>query len=188
MAGRKKRLASTQEWEARRRATRSTEWRARPPEGGCEEGGRKAYRVAENPRRDHQGVHKGVESPPGIDTPGVDEFPRGDKTPGVATEGEGITGEDGRGRGGGGNPPATRETEERRTGGGDEAMTRGPGMAAPPRPQRGMAEDDNIARPSRGNLTVSTVPVPKTARIHAASTAYWRQRSWGGVQPTRELG
>ena len=42
----------------------------------------------------------GVESPQGIDTPGVEEFPRGDVTSGLPTEGEGVPGEEERGRGG----------------------------------------------------------------------------------------
>ena len=50
-------------------------------------GGRKAYGVAENPGGDRQGVGGGVESPQGINTPGVDALPRGDETPGVATKG-----------------------------------------------------------------------------------------------------
>ena len=55
---------------------------------GFEEGGRKAYRVAENPGGGCQGVQGGVELPQGINTPVVDDFPWGDKTPGVATKGE----------------------------------------------------------------------------------------------------
>ena len=72
-----------------------------------EEGGRVAYRVAENPGGDRQGVREGVDSPQGINTPGVEEFPRGDETPGVATEGEGVPGEDRRGQGGNVKPPTT---------------------------------------------------------------------------------
>ena len=54
------------------------------------EGGRKAYGVAENPKGDRQGVRGGVESPQGINIPGEDELPRGRKTPGVATNIEGV--------------------------------------------------------------------------------------------------
>ena len=54
----------------------------------------------------------GVELPQGINTPVVDDFPWGDKTPGVATEGEVGMGEDGQGRGGDRNPPNTRATKE----------------------------------------------------------------------------
>ena len=43
--------------------------------------------------------------PQGIDTPGVDELPQGDETLGLANEGEGVTGEDGRERGGDRKPP-----------------------------------------------------------------------------------
>ena len=42
---------------------------------GEEEGGPKASRVEENPRRDRQGVGGGVESPRGTNTHGVEEFP-----------------------------------------------------------------------------------------------------------------
>ena len=64
---------------------------------GDEEGGRKSYGVTENLGGDSQGVQGGFELPQGIDTPGLDKFPWGDKTPGVASKGEGVTGEDGRG-------------------------------------------------------------------------------------------
>ena len=67
--------------------------------------GREACRVAENPRGDRQGLGGGVKSPQGIDTPGVETLPRRDKNPGVDTEGDGLTEEDGRGRGGDGTPP-----------------------------------------------------------------------------------
>ena len=60
--------------------------------------------MAENPGVDRQGVQGGVESPQGIDTPGVAELLRGDQTTGVTTEGDGVPGEDGRGQGEDGNP------------------------------------------------------------------------------------
>ena len=44
-------------------------------------GGREAYGVADNPRGDSQGLGGGVESPQGIDTPGVDALPRVTKPP-----------------------------------------------------------------------------------------------------------
>ena len=53
---------------------------ASPMEWGAEKGGPKASRVAENPRGDHQGVGGRVELPRGIDTPGIEELPQGDKT------------------------------------------------------------------------------------------------------------
>ena len=49
------------------------------------EGGRESYGVAENHGEDRQGVGGGVELPQGIDTPGVNKFPRGDRTSRVAT-------------------------------------------------------------------------------------------------------
>ena len=58
-------------------------------------GSREAYGVVENPGGDRQGVGGGVDSLQGIDTPGVDQLPRGDETPGVTTEGEGVPGGDG---------------------------------------------------------------------------------------------
>ena len=54
---------------------------------GGEEGGRGGYRVAENPGGGCHGVRGAVELPQGIDTPGVDKFPRRDKNSGVATNG-----------------------------------------------------------------------------------------------------
>ena len=99
--------------------------------GGCE-----AYIVAGNPRGYRQGVGGGVESPQGIDTPEVDGFPWGDKTPGVATKSKGVTREDGRGRVGDGNPLTTRVRTKSRSDGGNEGMARGPKTAPPPRLQR----------------------------------------------------
>ena len=57
------------------------------------------------PGGNRQGMVWGFELPQVINNPGVGAFLRGDKTPGVATKGDGVTGEDGRGRGGDGNPP-----------------------------------------------------------------------------------
>ena len=54
---------------------------------GGKEGGRNAYGVAEIPREDRQVVREGVESLQGINTPGVDELPRGEETTGVSTKG-----------------------------------------------------------------------------------------------------
>ena len=50
----------------------------------------------------------GGESSQGIDTPRVEVFPQGDQNPRMATEGDGVTGEDGRGRRGEGTetPPS----------------------------------------------------------------------------------
>ena len=86
---------------------------------GGEEGGCESYRVAENPEGDCQGVQGGVKSLQGIDTPGVTYLPQGDKTPGVATEGEGVLGEYGLGQGGDGTTPTTRETRACMTSGGE---------------------------------------------------------------------
>ena len=55
-----------------------------------DEGGREASGVAENSGENRQGVHGGVELPQGIGNLGVIEFPQGEETPGVTTEGEGV--------------------------------------------------------------------------------------------------
>ena len=67
---------------------------------GRDGGGREAYGVAENPGGDCQGVGGGAELPQGIGTPRVEALPRGDKTSGLDTVGDGVTGGAGRGRGG----------------------------------------------------------------------------------------
>ena len=115
---------------------------------GGREGGREASRVAKNLRGGYrQGVGGGVESPSGINTPGVKELHRGDKTSRVTPEGDGVPGEDGRGRGGDENPPTTQETKERGDSGRDKEMTirPGPGPAPPPIPQRVTAADRGSA-------------------------------------------
>ena len=126
--------------------------------------GREASGVAEKPGGESQGVHGGVELPQSIDTPRVAELPWGGKTPGVTTKGEGVPGEDRRGQGGDGNPPTTRATEACRAGGRDEEKTGGPGTAAPPRPQRGMAAD----RDSKGARIRHTAGTDGTRTEHCA--------------------
>ena len=128
---------------------------------GGKEGGRKAYRVAENPQGDRQGVQGGVELPQGIDTPRVEELPRGDETPRVATEGEGVPGEDGREQGGDITPLTNRATEESRASGGNEEITRGLGTAAPLCPRRGTAADRNKVRPQKGHSDGADSARPK---------------------------
>ena len=61
--------------------------------------------MAENSGGGRQGVEGGVESPLGIDTPGVEELPQGDDTSGVTPEGDRVPGEDGRVQGEDRNPP-----------------------------------------------------------------------------------
>ena len=63
--------------------------------------------MAENLGGDCQGVGGGVKSPQVTDTPRVEELPWGGETSGVPTEGEGVPGEDGWGRGEDGNSPTT---------------------------------------------------------------------------------
>ena len=78
---------------------------------------------------------------------GVDELPRGDETPGVATEGEGMTGKDRQGGREDGTPPTTQATEESGAGGGNEVMTSGLRTAPPLRPQRGTTADEDSMGP-----------------------------------------
>ena len=68
-------------------------------------GGREAYGVADHLGGYHQGVRGGIESPQGINNPGVDVLPRGDETSGLDTAGEGVLGEGGRGWGAMETPP-----------------------------------------------------------------------------------
>ena len=90
--------------------------------------------MAENPGGDRQRVGGGAELPQGIDTPGVEELPRGDKTYGVTPKVDRVPGEDGRGRGGDRTPPTTRETEASGDSGRDKEITSGPWPAVPTAP------------------------------------------------------
>ena len=83
----------------------------------------------------------GGESPEGIETPRLEEFPRWDETSGVPTKGGGVPGGDGQGRGVDVNPPTTQAIKASGASGGDEGMMFGPGTAAPPIPQLGTAAD-----------------------------------------------
>ena len=78
---------------------------------GIREGGPEASGVAETPGGDLQGVGGVVDSPRGIDTPGVEELSRWEENSIVTPKGDVVLGADGRGRGGDGNSPATGETE-----------------------------------------------------------------------------
>ena len=88
----------------------------------------------------------GVESPQGIDTPGVDSLLRGDETPVVATEDDGVTGEGGRRRGGDRTPPTTQESKDSRANDGNNGRACGPRTAAEPCP-RDMAAGNDSAGP-----------------------------------------
>ena len=61
---------------------------------GDEERGSEALRSGRKTQGSHQGVGGGVKLPQGIDTPGVTEFPWGDKTPGATTARGGAPRED----------------------------------------------------------------------------------------------
>ena len=112
---------------------------------GTTEGGPKASGLAGNPRGGCHGVGGGVELLQGINTPGVEELPQGDKTSGVPTEGDGVLGEDGREWVGDGNPPTTRATEAGRASSSDEGMTIRPAKEVPPSPQQCTTVDRDLA-------------------------------------------
>ena len=112
---------------------------------GNREGGHEASGVAENPGGDRQGVGWVVESPQGINTPGVEELPREDETFGVPTKGEVVPGEGGGGRGGDGNLPTTRATEASGASGVNKGMMHGLGTTVPSIPHRGKAADGDSA-------------------------------------------
>ena len=144
---------------------------ASDPSGvGGDRGGREAYGVAEKPRGDCQGVGGGVELLQGIDTPGVDVFYWGDKTPGVDTEGNRETGEDGQGRGGDGNSPTTRASADSVADGGNNGMAFGPRTVPPPRLSCTAADDV-----SAGPLT------RKSDGVNGSRTE-------NGMHPRREYG
>ena len=63
--------------------------------------------MAENPRGDRQVVGGRVELPRGIDTPGVESYPWGDKTYRVTLEGDGVPEEVRRGQVGDEKSPPT---------------------------------------------------------------------------------
>ena len=147
------------------------------PRLGDEEGGGKTSGVAENPQGSQQGVGGGVESSQGTDIPGVAEFPRGDKNPGVTTVGEREPREEGRGQGGDGNPPTTRSTGSKGAGGSDNERMGGTRTAPPPRPQRGTAVDDSSAG----------IPTRNTNSTDGARPEYGAlaRREYGLLAPTR---
>ena len=79
-----------------------------------------------------------VESPRGIDTPGVEELPWGDETSRVTPEGDVVAGADLKGQGGERNSPATRDTKASGYIRSGKEMVSGPGPVAPQRPKWGM--------------------------------------------------
>ena len=78
-----------------------------------------------------------------INNPRVYTLPQGDETPGVDTESDKVTGEEGRGRGGGGNSLTTQESEDSEYDGGNDGMVREPRMAVLPRLSDTAADDDS---------------------------------------------
>ena len=95
------------------------------------ERGPKASIVAENPGKECQGVLGRVESPRGVDTPGMEELPQGYETSGVNPEGDVVPGANGQGQGGDENSSAYRDTEARRDTSSGKEMASGPGPADP---------------------------------------------------------
>ena len=112
---------------------------------GVREGIREASGVAENSGGGGQIVGGGVKLPQVIDTPVVEELPRGNETYGMSTKGGGVPGEDRRVQGGDRNPPTTQETKAFGSSGSDKGMTSGPGLLAPSSPQRVTAADGDSA-------------------------------------------
>ena len=89
----------------------------------------------------------GVESPQGVDTPGVAEEPRGKKKTGGPTAAEGGPGEDGQGRGRGDeNPHTARATTMKGANGGEGGPMDGQRTEEPPGTTK-MAEDNGSAGP-----------------------------------------
>ena len=144
-------------------------------------GGREAYGVAENSGGNRQGVQGGVESPQGIDTPGVAELPRGDETPGVTTAGEGVPGEDGRGQGGDKTPPPSELARKEDPAAATRIYRTVKGRRSH-RARSGTGRQTTTVRgPCHGNSTAPTTPGSKTAHTRDVSAAYWRQRIRRGL-------
>ena len=99
--------------------------------------------MVENPGRDLQGVGGGVESPQGIDTPGMKEMPQGDETSRVTLKGDGVMGARRQGRGGNRNSPVTRDTKGTTATRRGEDITSEQEPVAPPIATQGTAEGDS---------------------------------------------
>ena len=88
--------------------------------------------------------------PQGTVTPVVAEFPRGDKTSGVTTAGEGKPMEDRQGWGGEPPPPTVRSTRSQGDCGSKDEWMGGQRTGKPLHPQRGTAADNgSIGTPTR---------------------------------------
>ena len=87
-------------------------------------------KAAANPGGAAREWEGGVESLEGIDISRVEALPQGVEISGVDTEDDGVTGEEGQGRGGYGNPPTTRASEDSRADDGKDGMERKLRMAA----------------------------------------------------------
>ena len=110
---------------------------------GGEGGGREACGVAENPGGGGAGSGRGDRVAAGHRHPQSGIIAPGDETPGVDTESNKVTGEEGRGRGGGGNSLTTQESEDSEYDGGNDGMVREPRMAVLPRLSNTAADDDS---------------------------------------------
>ena len=141
--------------------------------------------------------------PQGIGTPVVGALPRGDKTPGVDTKGDRVTGEEGRWRGGDRNPPTTRASDDSWADGGNDGMVRKLRTAPPPCPSDTAAEKDstgpllrqsdgadgarskNGMRPRR-EYNLLALEVPEGGQANAWPST--RGDSRGSTRETSELG
>ena len=85
----------------------------------------------------------------------------------MATEGDGVTGEDGQGQGGDGNPPTTQASEESGADGGNDSMARGPRTAAAPRLRYTAADNKSAgALPRQPDGADSARPESSTHPCH----------------------
>ena len=147
------------------------------------EGGRKASRVAENPRSDRQGVGGGVELPRGINTPGVEELPKGGRN--LPSESQGRRSAGRRWKGAGRERrTTTRETKAHRDSDGDEEMTSGPGPAPLLSPQWSTAANRGSAVTPHRHPDGADGARPKRTSARA-STAYWRRQSQRAIKLPR---
>ena len=127
----------------------------------------------------------------------------------MATEGDGVTGEDGQGQGGDGNPPTTRASEESGADGGNDGMARRLRTVLPPRPRDTSVDNDSAglllqqfdstdgARPKNGIhprrkyvlLAPEEPEEPEEPEGGQYNTGSWvRGYGHGGTQGTAEEG
>ena len=158
-------------------------------EVGGKEGGREAYGVAENPGGGLPGSVRESRFDAGHQHPWSGKVAQGDKNTGIATKGEGVTGDNRRGRGSNVNPPTTQETREGATSGGEEDRTVGPGTAVLLRPQQGTTTvGDSTGTPHRHTADTEGVDGDGgwNPAARAPSARYTRGRQQG-AETTRTV-